>query len=626
MFFKLLSRYFWKKKCIKLHFMNRSYHINQSDHVSNVSLIGIKRILRQNNIAFMEGHTCICADCPICEMNKCIKGPKIYINKTTGFFICDKCRCVGSWSILEKILSLKITSKTIKELEKLKNSLLVDSNYTNEWKIIKKDCLEISKLPTDEYEKIFDTLSLKIISRADISALNCLYNKSKNVLYFPLYAFGQYLVGFKQLCLNTKTEVTVPTSDVSGLIIYKQKNARNDITAVVVPTITDLLALISQKLTNLIVCLPYNLQYLPQQVLPSLENFKKLTLWFGNEDLSWDTARQFAKKLNEERCYFVRSTDLQPRPKTAVDLGYDIKNIIQNAQPIWHQSITTFRSLRHDVLSDLQNIDKVQGVKWNRYPALNRILKGHRRGEFTILTGPTGSGKTTFISEYSLDLAMQGVNTLWGSFEIRNARLAKTMLQQMAGVSLDDNLTDFDKYADAFEKLPIYFMIFHGQQSIKVVMDAVEHATYVHDISHVIIDNVQFMMGISDEAKHVDRFWRQDKIISAFRNFATKYNCHVTLVIHPRKERYDEELTTSSIFGSAKASQEADNVLIIQDKRLTSIRGKKYLQVAKNRYTGDLGIMPLDFDKTSLSYVTKKKSKSETKSSTKCNSNEELES
>lgn len=351
--------------------------------------------------------------------------------------------------------------------------------------------------------------------------------------------------------------------------------------------------------------------------MPSLENFRKLILWFGNDDTSWDTARHFARKLNEERCYFVRPTDVQPRPKIAIDLEYDIKNIISNAQPIWHKSITTFHYLRHDILSDLQNIDKVQGVKWKRYPALNRILKGHRRGELTILTGPTGSGKTTFMSDYSLDLALQGVNTLWGSFEIRNARLARTMLQQMAGVPLDDNLADFDMYADAFEKLPIYFMTFHGQQSIKVVMDAVEHATYVHDISHVIIDNVQFMMGMSDELKHMDRFWKQDSIISAFRTFATKYNCHVTLVIHPRKERYEEELTTSSIFGGAKASQEADNVLIIQDKRLTTLKGKKYLQIAKNRYSGDLGVLPLDFDKSSLSYATKKKVKSDNKCSTK---------
>lgn len=625
MLIKLLSRYIFKKKSVKSHFMSHCYHIDHNDLVANISLIGIKRILRQNNIAFLEGHACISMNCPICETNKCIKSPKIYINKTTGFFMCDKCRCIGPWNILEKLLSLKITSKTIEELEKIKNSLSVDKDYVDEWKIIKKDCIKISKLCKDKYDKILDMLSLKNISQEDISMLNCLYNESKNILYFPLYAFGDHLVGFKQLSLNTGTEITIPTSNVSGLIIYRQKNTRSDTTAVVVPTILDLLALISQKSVNLIICLPYNLQYLPQQILPSLENFKKLTLWFGNDDLSWDAARHFAKKLNEERCYFVRSTDLQPRPKVAVDLKYDIRNIIHNAQPIWHQSITTFRYLRHDVLSDLQNIDKVQGVKWKRYPALNRILKGHRRGEFTILTGPTGSGKTTFMSEYSLDLAMQGVNTLWGSFEIRNARLARTMLQQMAGVSLYDNLSNFDMYADAFEMLPIYFMTFHGQQSIKVVMDAVEHATYVHDISHVIIDNMQFMMGISDESKHIDRFWRQDKIISAFRIFATKYNCHVTLVIHPRKERDDEELTTSSIFGSAKASQEADNVLIIQDKRLTNIRGKKYLQVAKNRYSGDLGIMILDFDKTSLSYAIKKKSKSETKSTTKSDSDKKLE-
>jgi twinkle protein len=50
-----------------------------------------------------------------------------------------------------------------------------------------------------------------------------------------------------------------------------------------------------------------------------------------------------------------------------------------------------------------------------------------------ILTGPTGSGKTTFLSEYSLDLAIRGVKTLWGSFEIKNYRLAKMMMTQFAG-------------------------------------------------------------------------------------------------------------------------------------------------------------------------------------------------
>lgn len=81
--------------------------------------------------------------------------------------------------------------------------------------------------------------------------------------------------------------------------------------------------------------------------------------------------------------------------------------------------------------------------------------------------GPTGSGKTTFISELALDLCMQGVNTLWGSFEINNVRLAKIMLTQFAMQRLEDNLEQYDYWADKFEELPLYFMTFHGQQNIK---------------------------------------------------------------------------------------------------------------------------------------------------------------
>lgn len=168
--------------------------------------------------------------------------------------------------------------------------------------------------------------------------------------------------------------------------------------------------------------------------------------------------------------FFTRPVDTQPLPHLLPPTK-NFKAIINSAQPIWHKSIITFASLRQDVLSELQNIDKVQGIKWKRFPTLAKILKGHRRGELTVITGPTGSGKTTFISEYSLDLAMQGVNTLWGSFEIRNARLARTMLQQMAGIPLDENLHLFDEWADRFEQLPIYFMTFHGQQTIKIVME-----------------------------------------------------------------------------------------------------------------------------------------------------------
>ena len=51
-------------------------------------------------------------------------------------------------------------------------------------------------------------------------------------------------------------------------------------------------------------------------------------------------------------------------------------------------------------------------------------------GEFSLVTGATGSGKTTFLSQISIDFLSQGVPTLWGSFEIKNEVLVETMVHQ----------------------------------------------------------------------------------------------------------------------------------------------------------------------------------------------------
>ena len=65
--------------------------------------------------------------------------------------------------------------------------------------------------------------------------------------------------------------------------------------------------------------------------------------------------------------------------------------------------------------------------------------------------------------------------------------------------------------------------------------------------------------------------------MEVLRYYYYHYNhCYCYLYV---QEREADGLTVSSIFGSAKVSQEADNILILQDKRLTSIRGRKFIQV-----------------------------------------------
>lgn len=126
-----------------------------------------------------------------------------------------------------------------------------------------------------------------------------------------------------------------------------------------------------------------------------------------------------------------------------------------------------------------------------------------------------------------------------------------------------------------------------------------DYAVYVNDVEHIILDNMQFMVSLKGLGSRstFDKFDVQDMAVEKFRKFATDRNVHVTLVVHPRKEQEHSALSISSIYGSAKATQEADTVLILQ-----SNGQKKFMEVKKNRFNGALGTTPLHFDRKSCRY------------------------
>jgi len=140
-------------------------------------------------------------------------------------------------------------------------------------------------------------------------------------------------------------------------------------------------------------------------------------------------------------------------------------------------------------------------------------------------------------------------------------------------------------------------MNFHGGSDIDEVIKTMEYAVYVHDVEHIILDNMQFMISrnTTNNSSILDI---QDMAVEKFRKFATEWNTHVTLVVHPRKEEEAIPLTISSIYGGVKVTQEADTIIILQ-----SDGKRKWIDVKKNRFDGTLGIFPLYFNINSCRYT-----------------------
>ncbi len=383
------------------------------------------------------------------------------------------------------------------------------------------------------------------------------------------------------------------------------------------------------------ISLPNGCRSLPPQLLPCLEKFKRIILWMDDDTAGHEGAENMVHKLGLQRCLIVPGDYGAKDANEALLKGLDIALILAKAQVYAHKQIAAFGSFRADVKRMFTEPNAHVGVPYANMPHLQSLMKGHRRGEVTIITGSTGVGKTTILSQLSLETAQQGVPTLWGSFEIRNPRLARTMMKQysaLLGIELNEHHHEaFDYVADRFEELPFYFLKFYGSSPVQEVIEAMEYAVYVHDVQHIILDNLQFMLSGQGRAS-ADKFELQDRAIEAFRQFASQRNVHVSLVIHPRKEADNSSLGLASVFGSAKATQEADNVLIIQaglPRSLTKplglekggrskgqdlsqgggfedpITGEimatffRTLELRKNRWDGDLGAIPLRFEKSS---------------------------
>ncbi|CAG9539803.1 unnamed protein product [Cercopithifilaria johnstoni] len=404
-------------------------------------------------------------------------------------------------------------------------------------------------------------------------------------------------------------------SSFSGIFGYHLVTA-SDRRIILTTNERDTLAVFEATGGMLCIALPKGEQ-LDTSVLPYLEDFDMVYLWFPYVQEKY--AKDYASLLNANRCFIV---DNHERPIEL--LRSDRRREINKA--IREESIRLrgrgFRSLidvRSELKSELvKDQMKMNGVaQWKRFDLLNRFMRGFRPGEMTVITGGTGFGKTTFLCEYALDLLVQGVRTLFCSFEMPDEKILKWMLVQFAAFVRPAHLRSMAKSRTVHNgvKLPLYKVEHHPavelwidrfertkgeliimkadefrNRSVSQIASAIRNQVVAGEIEHVVIDNLQFLVGLAilndETANSFERFHQQDRFIGLMRSIATDCMTHITMVVHPRKTNSGEDLDIHHFGGSGRVTQEADNIFAIQRRRDEADRRRfrKFLYILKNRY------------------------------------------
>ncbi|VDM95822.1 unnamed protein product, partial [Onchocerca ochengi] len=219
-------------------------------------------------------------------------------------------------------------------------------------------------------------------------------------------------------------------SSFSGIFGYHLVTA-SDRRIVLTTNERDALAVFEATGGMICIALPKGEQ-LDTSVLPYLEDFDIVYLWFPYVQEKY--AKDYASLLNANRCFIVDNHE-RPIELLRSDRRREInKAIREESIRLRNKGFRSLIDVRSELKSELvKDQMKMNGVaQWKRFDLLNRYMRGFRPGEMTVITGGTGFGKTTFLCEYALDLLVQGVRTLFCSFEMPDEKILKWMLVQFA--------------------------------------------------------------------------------------------------------------------------------------------------------------------------------------------------
>jgi twinkle protein len=329
-----------------------------------------------------------------------------------------------------------------------------------------------------------------------------------------------------------------------------------------------------------------------------LQGFQKIYLCFDNDAAGQENIFEVVKRLGKWRCYNVILPCKDANEWLLKDMSYEnVKEVLNNAIHFDPEILKNASQFKSQVIELFEHPDTLHGLStpWEK---LDKILRGWRDGECTVLTGRNASGKTTLLNQVIIDLMKKKQNVLIASLEIPARRYLRWMVLNILQTQHPE-IKDVDKTIDWIGE-HLYILDVYGAIEPKDLLDSFDFAARKYGVNKFVIDSllkIQFP-GINDLKE------QKEFINNCIDRLCKYHNAHVWLVAHPRKSLKDsDEPDKVDIEGTGAITNLADNVLIMTRKPAEKTsKSDNRLFIKKNREWGDEGFVNLKFDSNSKTF------------------------
>lgn len=263
-----------------------------------------------------------------------------------------------------------------------------------------------------------------------------------------------------------------------------------------------------------------------------------------------------------------------------------------------------------NVQGRLNAIKDRRGQHSTGWPTLDsKLYGGFGRGELQIFAGGSGSGKSLFMQNLSVNWVQERLNGVYITLELSEELSAWRLDSMMTNTSTKAVLKSIGevemKLALLSKKAGKFFIKYLPAQStvndIRAYIKALE-VEQKFKIDFICIDYLDLLMPVGAKVSPNDLFVKDKYVSEEIRNLAKELNVLCVTASQLNRSAVDEiEFDHSHISGGISKINTADNVIGIFTSRAMREKGRYQIQLMKTRSSSGVGSkVDLEFNNETL--------------------------
>lgn len=254
------------------------------------------------------------------------------------------------------------------------------------------------------------------------------------------------------------------------------------------------------------------------------------------------------------------------------------------------------------------------GFLLHHWPKFSGALGGLRLNEFTLISAPTGSGKTTWIAQLALQMLINKIPFFAAPVETGPTDFVRRMVEIQTGEVVNDGnpvpqakgdrlIRSFEEF---FDGAPYWISDYDTRVDRDEMIAMLRLMSQTYGAKIALLDNLNFFLEI--KSAHMERA-EMDTAIHQFVMEAKRFPMHIILIVHPKKTGDGRINSEEDIKGSSNAAQEASNVFLLNRPTIKQIEDGQFrtsdreLVVKKCRRRGWLYNRSFWFEMQGMRYV-----------------------